>query len=479
MQISKYINFDKYFGDKKFYKNILILAIPIIIQQLITGFVNMLDNIMVGQTGTLAMSGVSVANQLIAIFNLAIFGLISAASIFAAQFAGKEDYNKVRSCIYYNIVTGSFVSILAIFIFFKFGDNLLSLFMNKEANSTENIVKTTAYALSYIKIMTIGFIPFAFSQAISSSMRVDGETRLPMFVAIVTVFVNFVFNWILIFGKFGFKALGPKGAAIATIISRFVELSLFIYLAKNNKHRFRFYEHFFKDFHIDKELFKDITKGGIPLIINEILYSVGNAAITQSYSIRGIEALASYNISSTIIGLFVVFHLSMGDCISIVVGRLLGANKIEEAVDTDRKLIVFDCIVAFVLGLILFSLAPIFPNFYNTSLNVKLTATNMLRVGGGLLWIGSLYNASYFTLRSGGKTIITLLFDSVGTIFVSFPVSYFLAHYTNLSIVNMYMIICLVDLYKVILGLSLVKKRIWVKNLSNKDRNITKEIYSK
>lgn len=467
MSVNKSLDIDKYFGDKKFYKNIMILAIPIIIQQLITGFVNMLDNIMVGQTGTLAMSGVSVANQLIVIFNLAVFGLISAASIFAAQFAGKEDYKNVKSCIYYNLFTGLIVSFISILIFWIFGPKLLSLFMNKDTDSQENILKTIDYGLSYIRIMTIGFIPFAFSQAISSSMRIDGETRLPMFISIVAVLVNFVFNWILIFGKLGFPALGPSGAAIATVISRFLELSLFIFFANKKKYRFRYYQNFISDFHIDKKLFKEITKGGIPLMTNEILYSVGLAAITQSYSVRGIEALAAYNISSTIMGLFIVFHLSMGDCIAIVVGRLLGANKIEEAIDTDRKLIVFDFMVAFFVGVVLFILAPIFPNFYNTSDVVKITATNMLKVGGACLWIGSLYNASYYTLRSGGKTIITLLFDSVGTIFVTFPVSYVLAHYTNLSIVHMYLIICLVDLYKVILGLTLVKKGIWIKNLAD------------
>lgn len=422
---------------------------------------------MVGQTGTFAMSGVSVANQLIGIFNLAVFGLISSASIFGAQFAGKEDYKNVKSCIYYNLFTGLIVSLVSISIFLIFGPNLLSLFMNKDTDSHENILKTIGYGLSYLRIMTIGFIPFAFSQGFSSSMRINGETKLPMFVSIVTVLVNFVFNWILIFGKLGFPALGPSGAAIATVISRFLELSLFIFFANKNKHRFKFYENFISDFHIDKKLFKEITKGGIPLMTNEVLYYLGLAAITQSYSLRGIESLASYNISSTIMGLFIVFHLSMGDCISIVVGRLLGANKIQEAIDTDRKLIVFDFMVAFCVGVVLFILAPNFPKFYNTSEAVKVTATNMLRVGGACLWIGSLYNASYYTLRSGGKTIITLLFDSVGTVFVTYPVSYLLAHYTNLSIVHMYLIICFVDLYKVILGLTLVKKGIWVKNLAD------------
>ena len=351
----------KFFGDKNFYKGVLVLAIPIIIQQLITSFVNMLDNIMVGQTGTFAMSGVSVANQLITVFNLAIFGLVSAASIFAAQFAGKKDYKNVQNCLYFDVVLSFIVSVISVLIFWVFGEKLLYLFMNPDTDTAKNIATTMEFALDYTKIMTIGFIPFAFSQSISSSMRVNGETRLPMITSVITVLVNFVFNLVLIFGLLGFPTLGPKGAAIATVISRFVELSLFIYFANKNKFRFTFYSDFFKNFHIDTHLFKNITVAGIPLIINEVLYSLGIAAITQSYSTRGIEALAAYNISQTIIGLFIVFNLAMGDCISIMVGRLLGSGNIDEAVDTDRKLVVFSFMLAVVVGIVLIILAPRLP----------------------------------------------------------------------------------------------------------------------
>ncbi|MDU7560802.1 MAG: MATE family efflux transporter, partial [Finegoldia magna] len=242
--------------------------------------------------------------------------------------------------------------------------------------------------------------------------------------------------------------------------------SLFIYFANKNKFRFTFYSNFFKNFHIDTGLFKNITVAGIPLIINEVLYSLGIAAITQSYSTRGIEALAAYNISQTIIGLFIVFNLAMGDCISIMVGRLLGSGNVDEAVDTDRKLIVFSFMLALVVGIVLIILAPLFPEFYNTTDDVKLMATNMLRVGGAFLWISALYNASYFTLRSGGKTVLTLLFDSVGIVLISYPISFLLAKFTDLNVVLMYLIISVIDLYKVVLGLYLVGKKIWVKNLA-------------
>lgn len=455
----------KYFGNKEFYKKVLFVALPLIIQKLITSFVNMLDNIMVGQTGTLAMSGVSVANQIITVFNLAVFGSISAASIFGAQFAGKEDDEGVRHCLRYKMLIELFFSILFIVIFYFFGNTLVGLFMNPDTDSLSNIQSTTTYALDYMHIMLIGFIPFSLSQAVSSSMSENGETRLPMIASLTGVVVNFVGNSILIFGLFGFPALGPKGAAIATVISRFAELGVNIIFAYRNRERFVFYNDVFKDFSIPTSLIKDITIKGLPLVLNEVLWSTGLAMITQCYSTRGIDALAAYNISSTITNLFFVFNYAMGESISILVGQKLGAGNIEEAVDTDRKMMVFTVILAGLLGIILMSTAWIFPKLYETSDSVRNTASTMLRFGGATMWISAIYNASYFTLRCGGKTILTMLFDSIGTIFVSYTAALCLAHFTTLPVQYMYLTITLLDLYKVILGLILVHKRIWVNNL--------------
>jgi putative MATE family efflux protein len=455
----------KYFGDKNFYKMVLVVAIPLLIQQLITSFVNMLDNIMVGQTGTLAMSGVSVSNQIITVFNLAIFGSVSAASIFGAQFAGKKDADGVRHCLRFKLIVEVVIALLFIIVFTFFGDKLIGLFMHADQDDATDIAKTMEYALSYMHWMTIGFIPFALSQSISSSMRESGETRLPMIASVTAVVVNFIGNCILIFGLLGFPALGPSGAAIATVISRFAELLVIIVFALLNKERFPFYIGLFKGFSIPLSLVKEISIKGLPLVVNELLWSIGTAMITQCYSTRGIDALAAYNISSTITNLFFVSNIAMGDSISILVGHHLGAGRIEEAVDTDRKLIVFTVMIAICFGLTLVILAPLFPNLYQTTDSVKGVATMMLRFGGLTMWISAIYNASYFTLRCGGKTIITFLFDSVGTICVSFTVAYLLAHFTQLPVQYMYLTVVLVDLYKVVLGLFLVNKRIWVNNL--------------
>ncbi len=455
----------KYFGDKNFYKTVLIVAIPLLVQQLITSFVNMLDNIMVGQTGTLAMSGVSVSNQIITVFNLAIFGSVSASSIFGAQFAGKNDTDGVRHCLRFKMIVETLIAVIFVLVFDLFGNQLIGLFMHAEQDNAADIAKTMDYALNYIHWMTVGFIPFALSQSISSSMRESGETRLPMIASVTAVLVNFIGNSILIFGLFGFPALGPTGAAIATVISRFAELAVNITFALMNRERFPFYKGLFHGFSIPVSLVKEICVRGFPLVVNELLWSIGQAMITQCYSTRGIDALAAYNISSTITNLFFVSNIAMGDSISILVGHHLGAGRIEEAVDTDRKMIVFTLMIAICFGTTLLILAPMFPNLYQTSDSVKSVATLMLRFGGLTMWISALYNASYFTMRCGGKTIITFLFDSVGTVLVSFPIAYLLAHFTQLPVQFMYLTVSLVDIYKVVLGLFLVNKRIWVNNL--------------
>ncbi len=456
---------NRYFGDAAFYRKVLIVALPLIAQQLITSFVNMLDNIMVGQTGALPMSAVSVANQLVLIFNLAVFGSVSGASIFGAQFAGKQDWKGMRYCLRFKLIVEALIVTTVILLFSLNGETLIRLFLNPETNSPEDIQATLTLAQNYLRILMIEFVPFALSQCISSAIRETGETRVPMLASIVAVSVNFVGNWILIFGHFGAPRLGAEGAAIATVISRFAELLIILIFAIRMRERFPFFRGLFKGFHVPMDLAKDIVWRGFPLLLNEVLWSMSLAAITQCYSVRGIEALAAYNISSTITNLFFVFNFAMGDCLSIMVGQKLGAGDPEGAVDTDRKLIVVTLIFATLLGLILAATSGFFPQLYKVNDSIKRTAQQVLMFGGLTMWITALYNVCYFTMRCGGKTIITFLMDSVSMIVVSVPLAWVLAHFTGLPLPLMYLCVQLVDIYKVILGLTLVHKRVWVHDL--------------
>lgn len=457
---------EKYFGDRLFLSSVLKVAVPLVITQLITTFVNMLDNIMVGQTGTLAMSGVSVASQLITIFNLAVFGSVSGASIFGAQFYGSHDMKGMRHCLRFKLILETVLSLAVIAVFLLFGKQLIMLFMSPGTDSAHEIALTVDYGLTYMKIMCIGFLPFAFSNCFSSAFREAGETRIPMIASVSAVIINFIGNYLLIFGSLGFPKLGPAGAAIATVISRFAELLILLAAAHRSKDSFPFFRNLFHPFHIPSSLARQIIRKGTPLTLNEILWSAGIAAIAQCYATRGIAAIAAYNIAYTVENLFFVFNIAMGDTISILVGQKLGAGDEEEAVRTDTRLIAWTFVISLIVGFALVLTAPLFPQVYNTEAAIRDSAASLLRISGLCMWISSLYNAAYFTMRCGGKTILTFLFDSLGTIAVSFPIAFCLSRFTSLSLEAMYAIIHLVDLYKVILGLYLIHKRIWVNRLA-------------
>ena len=198
---------------------------------------------------------------------------------------------------------------------------------------------------------------------------------------------------------------------------------------------------------------------------NEILWAAGMAVLNQCYSLRGLEAVAALNISTTISNLFNVVFMAMGSSISILVGQLLGAGKMEEARDTDRKLIVFSVLSCFVLGGLMIVLSPLFPKVYNTSDQVKTLAVLLLRVAAGCMPLHAFIHASYFTMRSGGKTIVTFLFDSVYLWCVNIPLAYVLSRFTGLPMAPLYLCCQLIDFIKCAIGFVLVKKGIWLNNI--------------
>lgn len=455
----------KLIGDKKFYKMVITLVIPIMIQQGITNFVSLLDNIMVGRLGTEPMSGVAIVNQLIFVFNLVIFGCISGASIFGAQYFGNNDYDGVKYTFRYKIILGFILSVAAIIVFIVYGDNLISLYIKETSDSVVNSAHTLQYARQYLVLLLFGLIPFMFTQSYSSTLREAGETKLPMIAGVIAVITNLFFNFVLIYGYLFFPKLGVRGAAIATVISRYVELFYLLFMSHKNLDKYEFFEGVYRNLHIPASVVKKVLITGTPLLINETLFSVGNAMIMQSYSIRGLNVMAAFNISSTVSNLFLVILFSMGSAISILVGQQLGAGHIEKAKDTDRKLIFFSVLIYVLIGFILFITAKYIPYIYKTEDVVRHLATNFLRVYALTLPLQAFNHGTYFTMRSGGKTVITFCFDSLYICVVNLPVAFILARYTDISIVSMYAIVLSVDIVKAIIGFILLKSGIWAKNI--------------
>lgn len=454
----------KYIGDRLFYRKVMLVAIPIMIQNGITNFVNMLDNIMVGRLGTVEMTGVSIVNQLMFVFNLTIFGAVAGAGIFTAQFFGKKDDKGIRATFRYKIIISLLITVIGILIMLFFGEELINQYLKGEG-SAEDIAQSLVFAKQYLKIMLIGILPFALTQVYSGTLRETGETVMPMKAGIVSVCVNFTFNLLLIFGYLGFPRLGVAGAALATVIARFAELAFIGYITHKNSNKYTFIKGAYRSFKIPRRLAFEITKKCIPLMFNETLWSGGMAMLMKFYSVRGYYVVSALNINSTVSNVFNVSFIAMGSAVAIIIGQLLGRGDTEEAVDSVRKLTVFSVLLCSAVGVVMALFSPLFPLIYNTSYEVRDLAAQFIMCSALCMPIHALANACYFTLRSGGKTFITVIFDSCFVWAISVPLAFILSIYTQLPVVPLYFICTAIDIIKCIIGLWMIKKGIWINNI--------------
>ena len=450
--------------NKALFKSVLIIAVPIMIQNGFTNFVNLLDNIMVGRLGTEPMSGVAIVNQLTFVFALCIFGGFSGAGIFTAQYFGKNDDEGIRNTFRFKLILGAVLTAVAVTVFLLFGDKLIGYFLS-ESPEGGDLPATLAYAEQYLRIMLIGLPAFALVQAYASTLRECGQTVVPMKAGVAAVLVNLVFNYMLIYGKLGFPALGVRGAAIATVISRYVEASIVMSWTHGKQKVVPFAKTLYRTLKVPKALVGRIMSKGMILLVNEALWSLGMTLLTQCYSTRGLNAVAGVNIANTLNNLFKVVFLAFGNSVGIMVGRLLGAGKLEEARETDRKIIIFSVFISSFVGLLMITVSPFFPRLYNTTDAARAIAASLLLVQGISMPIEAYKNATYFTIRSGGRTFITFLFDGFSCIAVNFPIAFILSRYTTASVLWIFISVQIGGLVKCILGYILVKRGIWIRNI--------------
>ncbi len=455
---------ENFIGDRAFYHGLLILLVPMIIQQGITSFVSLLDNVMVGRLGTEAMSGVAIVNQLLFVFNLAIFGGLSGASIFGAQFFGKGDHEGVRAAFRFKMLFSLLMTVIAIVALIFFGEPLISLFLTEDGEGGD-LVLTLTEAKRYLIVMLFGLVPFAVSQSYSSTLRETGETVAPMAASVIAILTNLVLNYILIFGKLGIPALGVVGAAIATVISRYVEAIYLAVAAHTHPEKFEFIRGVYKTLHIPGDIAKKIIITGTPLMLNELFWSIGTTMINQNYSTRGLTVVAATNIAGTAWNLFCIIMFAMGNAVSIMVGQKLGAGEIEEAKRTDNRLIFFTVITHICIGVLVAVCAPLIPQIYNTEPAVRALTTQLLLVDAAALPIHAYVHVTYFTIRSGGKTVITFLFDCLYTWVVPLPLAFVLCRYTALPMITVFFCVQFIDVVKVIIGTILLRSGMWAKNL--------------
>lgn len=455
---------ERMFGDRDFYAQVVAVVVPIIIQNTVSNVVSLLDNVMVGRVGTLQMSAVAIVNQLLFVFNLCIFGGLAGAGIFATQYAGAHDDKGVRDCFRVKWMIALSMLACALVVLIAFPKRLIGMYLAQETAQAD-AAATLGFGMDYLTVMLWGLLPFGVSQVYASTLREVGETRLPMFASVAAILVNLVFNYFLIFGKCGFPELGVTGAAIATVLSRYVETAIIVVYTHMKSHHFGFIRGAYRSLRVPKPLIISILRRGTPLLVNEFLWSSGMAVLLQCYSVRGLDVVAACNIATTVSNLFKVVFLSMGNAVAIMVGQALGANDIERAKNCTWRLMTLSVGSNLIMATLLALFAPAIPNIYNTEPHVRQIATQLIYVVAVMMPAYSFSHCCYFTLRSGGKTIITFLFDSVFTWCVNVPAAWLLAYKTGLGIVPLYFGVQALEMVEVVVGFVLVKKGVWIHNI--------------
>jgi len=456
-------------GDRNFYKQVLMVALPIILQNLITNLVSLLDNVMVGQLDTAQIGAVTIVNNnLLFILNVCMFGGSAGAGIFTTQFYGSQDHQGIRYTVRFKLLVCVLLAVVGCGICYFFSDSLIGLYLEGDGDPAVR-AQTLFFGRKYLFVMLVGVLPFAVTNAYASTLRECGQPMVPMVAGMVAMGVNLVGNYILIFGHFGAPQMGVVGAAVATVASRYVEMGILLLWTHLNTKKNPYVKGLYRGFYIPGKLFKQIAVKGMPLLLNEAAYTVGMAFLNQCYSRCGLDVVPALSISTTMYNLTATVFRSLGNTAGILIGRMMGARKgKEEIVDYNNKVTAFCVATGTVCGLLTAGLSGVFPMMFNTSDAVRKLAAGLIVISSLMMPLQAYIFPVYFVLRAGGKTMVTFLFDSGAIWVLMLPIAFVLSRFTGLSILLIYALCTGMDFFKCLLGRYFIKRGDWIQNLTAK-----------
>lgn len=445
-----------FIGDKAFYMQVTKIALPIMAQQFVTSFVNLVDNIMVGGMGEAALTAVSVANRFYMLAASVLWGLSGAAGIFIAQNYGAKKYDRCQKFLNLNITFGAVIMAAFMLVLFIIPDWTLRLF-----SKNEDIVLR---GLEYVEFARYTYIPYSISLACIMAMQAIGQNKIQLKVGLITVFTNTFLNWVLIYGNLGAPQMGVRGAALATLIARLVEMSIYILLLIRKSY---FYRLDLKGLvKLDFSLFKGMLSKGIPLTANEVLFQIGTSLVFKSYMRVDELLVAAISIVDTVVNIAFIVFGGLSAAIAIFIGGKLGAGKLDEARSDAKKIIAFGIMIGTFLASLLFIAAPYIHNLYDLSAEAQIALKTMIRTKSCLIPIYVVTVCTFFVLRAGGDAVSTLIMDSGFLYACPVLISTLLSLFTPISLVTLYVAIESLEILKMSLAIMLFRRGRWVRNLA-------------
>jgi len=450
------------FGPASFYREVLAVAIPVMAQQAIQSLVSLIDNFMVAALGDAKMAGVNVANQVNFVYFIIMMTISNAGGIYLSQYRGAKDIEGMRQAFRFKAIATMSVSALYFIACQLIPESLISMMTMGNAAQAE----ITAHGAEYLRLVSWTFIPMGMSHAIGSSFREIGRPSAPLLISVAATLVNTFFNWVLIYGNLGAPRLEIAGAAIATNIARMVEVLAFIVYAKSSK--VPFFIPLLSLFKVRWKLFLEILGKSSLLVFSETSWVVSETVTTALYNGRGgAEVVAGMSAAWAIANIFFLIFTGIHIAMSVVVGSLLGADRLDEARLKARWITSGAVVGGAILALLQVASIAVVPLvFMNLTREATMVTVRLLLVISAYLPLWSLLNAQFAVSRAGGDTMMGVVVDVGVTYALFIPGAFALALLTPIGPVAMYGTIKLTDFAKWFIAHRWLKKERWVKNLA-------------
>lgn len=437
--------------DIELTKRLFYISIPIMLQNLLNTSLSFVDTLMIGSLGKEAIAAVGVANQMFFITALFFFGISSGSAVLLSQYYGAKDYDGMKRTASFALIIALVGSSLLVAVSLFFPKAIIRIF------SSDPLV--IAPGVEYLKTVAFSYFFSALTYVLAAGFRSSNKAYIPLIVSVLSLSLNAFGNWLLIFGIGPFDAMGVKGAALATLISRMVEGTILLILTYALKTPFRFTK---KSFSFPAAFTRKYIKNALPVLLNEIFWAVGMVLYKVAYSSLGTDALAIVNISEGIADFFFVAALGVGNGAAILLGNLLGSGEKERAISFGYQLAVISLLIGLIMGTLEFFMAPLFTSWFKVEDSIKDVAIKCIRVNALLQPIKTLNNTIIIgILRGGADTRYSLISEMSCVYLIGVPLAFIGASALNLSLSAVYLIVGLEEVGKLVLGLIRLFSKKW------------------
>jgi putative MATE family efflux protein len=441
------------FGDKEFYKVLFAIAIPVMLQNLINSLVNMLDTIMIGRLGTVEIAAVGLGNQIFFLYNLTLFGICSGGAIFTAQFWGKKDIQGIRKnmgfCMTLSLLVAAIFTAGAAFI----PDRLIGVYSRDPL-----VIRSGAV---YLRTLSPSFIPFAINIVLVLTLRSVERVRLAIVSTLIALSMNGILNYLFIFGAGPIPAMGVRGAAIATVISRVVETAILVIVSYVR--RYPPAGSLGELFSFNGPYARRFLKITLPVILNEIAWSTGITVQNLIFARTDTDAIAAFNITNTFSQLTWVIFIGLGNGIAVLIGKKIGEGREKTARDYASYIVRFAPLLSLGIAAVLFALSSFLPFVFNVGEEVLETASQMFII----LCFSYPFRAFNMAMvigicRAGGDTVFCVFYDIAVMWLLTLPLAAAAAFVFGAPVWIIYLCVCAEEPIKMFFGLWRFRSGKWL-----------------